>query len=190
MLRLLAAAALLAGCNSPSANQAMLDPARARTLPVDTILARLRVAPGATVADLGAGPGYLTLPLARAVGPAGRVIATDVDRPALALLADRARAAAVANVETRRVAPDDPGLDPASVDLALLCHVDPFLPDRAAWLARLAPALRPGARLAVIGWAPGREELLAAAARAGYDLVDEAPGLLPAQFLVLLSPRR
>lgn len=155
----------------------------------DLLLPRLAVPVGGTVADLGAGPGYLTLPLARAVG-GGRVIATDVDRAALATLRDRARAAGWGNVETRAVAADDPGLSPSSIDLALLCHVDALLPDRAAWLSRLAPALRPGARLAVVGYAPGRGDLLAAASRAGYDLVDEAPALLPAQFLVFLRPKR
>lgn len=168
----------------------MLDPARDRLIKPEALLARIGVAPGQTVADLGAGPGYLTLPLARAVGPGGRVIATDLDRGALDLLAARAREAGLANVEARAVAADDPGLAPSSVDLALLCHVDPLLPRRAEWLRKLAPALKPGGRLAVVGWAPGRAALLDDAARAGYALVDEDRALLPSQFLVLLGARR
>ncbi len=165
----------------------MLDPARDRLMKPVELVARLGIVPGQTVADLGAGPGYLTSRLADAVGPNGHVIATDIDRSALALLRDRAHGHAP--IETRLVDPDDPGLSPDSVDLALLCHVDAFLPDRAGWLERLKPALRPSGRLAVIGYSPGQAELLDAAARAGYDSVAEAPELLPAQFFVMLRPR-
>src|SRR5258706_5537768 len=129
---------LLPACNSPPAASAMLAAERARLLPVEKVLPRLAIAPGATVADLGAGPGYLTLPIGRAVARRGRVIATDVDRAALAQLRDRARAEGLANIETVVVSAGDPGLAPSTIDLALVCHVDAFLPDRAAWLARLA----------------------------------------------------
>jgi len=168
----------------------MLDPERDKLMRPDVLIPRLGARAGWTVADVGAGPGYLTLPLARAVGPTGKVIATDVDGAALATLRERARAAGLADrIETRAVAPDDPGLAPSSVDLVLLSHVDSFLPDRAAWLARLAPALRPGARVAVVDYATDREPLLAAARAARYDLVDEAPDLLPAQFVLFLAKR-
>ncbi|MSP59814.1 MAG: methyltransferase domain-containing protein [Myxococcales bacterium] len=186
---------ILAGCDRPASpppatRSSLLEGERDKLLRPAALVARLDLRRGATVADLGAGPGYLTLRLAAAVGPEGRVIATDIDQGALATLRDRARAAGLSNITTRAVAADDPGLGAASVDAALLCHVDPFLPARAAWLARLAPSLRPGARLVVVGYAPGRAALLADAARVGYHLVDEAPDLLPAQFVVFLEHSR
>ncbi len=181
--------AVVASCRGRAASRD-LDPQRDNLMRPEALLAWLRVPAGATVADAGAGAGYLALPLARAVGPSGKVIATDVNGDALATLRERARAAGLADrIETRVVAADDPGLAPASVDLVLLSHVDGFLPDRAAWLARLRPALRPGARLIVVNYATGRAALLAAAAEARYDLVDDAPALLPAQFAVQLVPR-
>jgi len=66
------------------------------------LLARADFGEGATLVDLGCGPGYTTLDLARAVGPRGRVIAVDRDgEQSLPLLEERARAAGISNVETR-----------------------------------------------------------------------------------------
>src|SRR5688572_32673837 len=56
---------------------------------VDQIFAAMGVQSGATVADVGAGDGFFTSRLARAVGPAGRVFAIDVDEAALARLRKR-----------------------------------------------------------------------------------------------------
>ena len=67
---------------------------------LDTVIAHLELAPDATIADVGAGPGYLTLPLARVV-PRGRVIATDIREAYLDATISRARAAGVAKHETR-----------------------------------------------------------------------------------------
>lgn len=188
----LAASLLLGGgCRRDrgrDAGLAMLNPARDELLKPRELVARLGLAPGQVVADLGAGPGYLTLGLARAVGPNGRVIATDINAAALALLRRRAACAGLVNIETRLVRARDPGLERDSVDVALLCHVDAFLGDRAAWLARLEPALRQqGGRLVVIGYLPSRTPLMAAAERAGFRLVEENDRFLPAQFWLVFS---
>ena len=107
----------------------MLDPLRAESLRVAELVAQLELDPTASVvADVGAGPGFLTLPLARA---ARRVIATDVEPRYLAHLAAEAARAKLTNVETRHASPEAPGLDPASIDIAVLCQVDHYLRDRA-----------------------------------------------------------
>ncbi len=165
----------------------MLDPVRDKLLKPEELVARLALAPGQVVADLGAGPGYLTLGLARAVGGSGRVVATDISAAALAVLRRRAASAGLANVEARLVSASDPGLEPDSIDVALLCHVDSFLADRAAWLERLKPALRRGGRLVVIGYLPGKTPLMADAERAGLRLVEEDDHFLPAQFWLVFS---
>lgn len=167
----------------------MLDGEREALLRPRELVAWLGIRPGQVVADLGAGPGLLTLPLARAVGPRGQVIATDIDGAALDELRRRAEAAGLSQIDVHQVAADDPGLPAASVDLALVAHVHPYLSDGEAWLRRLAPALRPAARLAAVGFASGRERLLADAEGAGLELVDEAPRLLPAQYLVLFAAK-
>ncbi|HEY1548137.1 MAG TPA: class I SAM-dependent methyltransferase [Kofleriaceae bacterium] len=146
----------------------MLDPLREHALEPSALIARLAPAPDAVVADIGAGPGFLTLPLARAVSR-GHVIATDIDRAYLDYIA----AKGVANVETRLVDPAHPGLAPSSVDLALLCQVDPGLPDRTAYFIELASELRPGGRIALVNYQRYRDADLAAARAANLRLVDE-----------------
>lgn len=149
----------------------------------ERVIAALGLAPGARVADVGAGRGYLTFRLARAVGPSGRVVATDIDERAL----DALRRGAGPQVVVRRVQPDDPGLEAGGFDLVLLSEVDHSLRDRVDYLRRLRPALAPGGRLAVTNRRAFRAPLLEAAARAGYTVVGEVTDL-PSHFLVFLRP--
>src|SRR5258706_4214915 len=121
--------------------RAMLDPLREQALRPAALIARLGLDKAAMVADVGAGPGFLSLPLARAI-PRGRLIATDVQPEYLKALVKRAREAGVTNIETRTVEPGQPGLADASVDLVVLCQVDHYLADRARYFAALQRALR------------------------------------------------
>src|SRR5262249_11594684 len=142
----------------------------------------------AIVADVGAGPGFLTLPLARAVHD-GEVIATDVRGDYLAVLKERAEKEGVHNVRTKVVPADQPGLDPKSIDLAVLCQVDHYLSDRAAYLRALIPALKPGGRIAIINYARYKDDDLRASEQAALEKLDEwAPS--PPFFFVLFEPKR
>lgn len=172
-----------AGCSRPAAASRDLEAAQyeAYRRP-DQIVAGLQLAPGLRVADVGAGRGFLTLRLAAAVAPGGRVVATDVDGAALAAI-PRAPA-----VETRVVAADDPGLEARAYDRILVAEVDHYLPDRASWLRKLARALAPGGFIAVENKLTYRAPLLAAADAAGLDAVAIAPAP-PAHFYVRLVPR-
>jgi ubiquinone/menaquinone biosynthesis C-methylase UbiE len=152
--------------------QALLAPARAEELSPAALVARLQLDRRAIVADVGAGPGFLTPALAAAV-PAGKVIATDVNASYLAVAARRAASRGLRNVETRVVPPDDPGLAARSIDFAVLVQVDDYLPDRAAYLRKLRAALRPRGRVAVVNFPIFRAALLAAASASGLVVVDE-----------------
>lgn len=150
----------------------MLQPIREEALRRDDLIRRLKLPPTAVVADVGAGPGFFTLPLAQAV-PRGRVIALDVRGDYLENLRERAASAKLANIDTRVVEPAHPGLPPASIDLAFLCQVDHYLPDRAAYFVDLVRALKPGGRLVVVNFDKYRDPDLAAAKAAGLRVVDE-----------------
>jgi len=113
---------------------------------------RLRgVNPGLDVADIGAGSGYYTVRLARRVGPQGHVYAEDVVPAYLDRLARRVDAEGLAgSVTLVHGEPHDPRLAPRSLDLALLVHMYHEVTQPYGLLWNLRPALRPGARVAVI----------------------------------------
>src|SRR6185369_6148796 len=113
----------------------------------DLLVAALHFSPGARIADVGAGDGYLTHRLAARAGVHGDVVATDIDRAALAHIGGSRPGEAPIAVQI--VTPDDPGLETAFFDLILLSEVDHYLPDRVAYLRKLAAALAPGGRIAI-----------------------------------------
>ena len=114
-----------------------------------SILSRLELSAGLAVLDAGCGPGLLTVPIAQAVGPAGRVTALDIQHGML----QRARAAAakakVANVSFLQAALGDGKLPPASFDRAVLVTVLGEIPDRAAALREIHSCLKPGGFLSI-----------------------------------------
>lgn len=107
-----------------------------------------------TVADLGAGTGYFLPHLAAAVGPSGRILALDVEPGMVAHLQRRIRDAGLGQAEAREVAPDDPGLAPASVDRLLIVDTWHHIGDRERYAAHLRESLRPGGVLVVVDFTP------------------------------------
>ncbi len=113
-----------------------------------TVLAALEPLTGRTVADIGAGEGYYEPPLARAVGPRGRVIAEDIDAGTVTKLARRVRP--LKNVAARLGRPDDVDLAAASVDVVLMVHMYHEIGQPYALLWRLRRSLKVGGRLAIV----------------------------------------
>jgi predicted methyltransferase len=174
---------LLIGCHDRQAEKAQAAFDRYRR--PDELVAALSLRAGDAVADVGAGRGYLTHRLAAAVGPAGRVTATDIDFAALQQIG--AAKGGEAPIEIRKVTPQEPSLEAGGYDLILLSEVDHLLGDRADYLRRLKPALKPGGRIAVCNRRLYRAPLVQAASQAGLALRDEYDKL-PAHFLLFLSP--
>ncbi len=116
---------------------------------VPQIVARLKLRPGMTVGDLGAGDGYDTVRLARLLGPSGRVVAEDVDPAALHALDAQAQQGRLSNVVIALGEPQDPRLPKASLDAAVLVHMYHEITHPYAFLYNLAAAMRPGARVGV-----------------------------------------
>lgn len=130
------------------------DPQRAAWQRPDEVARLCELAPGQVAVDLGAGTGYFLAPLSAGVGPTGRVLGLDVEATMVAHMTARAAREGLANVTARRVAGDDPGLAPASVDRVLIVDTWHHLPDRAAYAVKLAAALRPGGRIVVVDFTP------------------------------------
>ena len=103
----------------------------------------MQVAPGSTVADIGAGSGYFTERLSRLVGPTGKVYANDLQRGMLDLLRQRLERERLTNVTLPLGEPADPKLPAASIDLALMVDVYHELSDPQTMLANIRKALKP-----------------------------------------------
>jgi ubiquinone/menaquinone biosynthesis C-methylase UbiE len=116
----------------------------------DLAVRLLRIQRGATVADIGAGSGYFTVRLARAVGSAGRVYATDIQQGMLDLLQQNVSRAKLANVVPLLGTVDDPRLPAESIDLALMVDVYHEFSQPQRMLQRIRESLKPGGRLALV----------------------------------------
>lgn len=136
-------------------SQVFDDPARdAWQKPVELVTG-LGIRPGSTVADIGAGTGYLNPHLSRAVGAEGRVIAIDIEQGLVDWMTERATREGTPNVEVRLGRPDDPGLRPAEADLVLMVDTWHHVDGRVAWARRLLEGVKPGGRLVIVDFKPG-----------------------------------
>jgi SAM-dependent methyltransferase len=110
------------------------------------------VRPGSRVLDVAAGNGEPALTAARAVGPEGSVVATDISAEMLGFGRERAAEAGLGNVEF--VQSDAAGLDfpPGSFDAAVSRWGIIFEPEAEAAAARVRGFLKPGARMAIASW--------------------------------------
>jgi ubiquinone/menaquinone biosynthesis C-methylase UbiE len=118
------------------------------------VMAALALRPGERVADIGAGSGYFTIPVAKAVGPTGIVWALDIRQEMLDYIAKRLEVEKLTNVKLGLVKPDDPLLPAAGVDTILLVDTLHYVQDRAAYAKKLRAGLAPGGRVVVIDYIP------------------------------------
>jgi predicted methyltransferase len=117
---------------------------------VPRILEALGAVPGAVVADVGAGDGFFTVRLARAVGSNGRVYAVDVSASALEKLRARVADERLTNVVVTEGSAWDPRLATATLDAALIVNSYHEMTEYRAMLTNLRQALKPDGRLVII----------------------------------------
>jgi len=113
------------------------------------LLERAAVQPGMWVLDVGAGPGRLALPAAERVGPAGRVVALDLQPAMLRRLERRVAERGLTNLDTILAGAGEGRLPSAAFDRALLVTVLGEIRDKAAALREIHGALKPGGLLSV-----------------------------------------
>ena len=169
-------------------------PQRVASQKIDQVLARLSLKPGMVVADIGAGSGLFSRPLAQAVAPSGKVYAVDIQQDLLDYINKRSQQAGIRNIDTVLGGYDDPRLPARDIDLAFINDVLHHIRDRAVYLKALGAYLKPSGRIAIIEMnkddpdTPHRSqpELLVSRAQildwmsaAGFKLVGEHPDLFP-----------
>ena len=114
--------------------------------PTDAMLAMAEIGPGACVLDVAAGAGDQTLDIARRVGPAGSVLATDLSPAILEFAKEKARRAGFGNVEVQTADGENLNVAEASFD-AVICRLGlMFFPDPGSGLREMFRALKPGGR--------------------------------------------
>jgi ubiquinone/menaquinone biosynthesis C-methylase UbiE len=142
-----------AGAQAPHAQSSLAqqeEAAREAWQKVPEIFEAMAIRPGANVADVGAGDGFLTVRLSRAVGPTGRVMAVDVSARALERLRARVAQEGLTNVDTVKGDTDNPHLPSASLDAAVIVNSYHEMTDYQAMLRHLRSALKPDGRLVII----------------------------------------
>ena len=126
------------------------DASRDRELQPERVIRAVGVEPGMTLGEIGAGRGYFTVKLARAVGSTGRVLANDIDSGALASLERRCRREDLDNVETVLGEYEDPLFPDRALDMVFIVYAFHDIEEQVPLLENLAPSLRPGATVVVL----------------------------------------
>jgi ubiquinone/menaquinone biosynthesis C-methylase UbiE len=174
------------------------DPERVAWQKPDAVVAAMGLRPGDVAADVGVGPGYFALRIARAVGPSGRVHAIDVDRRMLDLVVARAAEAGLSNVVPLLAEGDEVAVPPEPCAAILTVNAFHHFPDRPGALRRLASRLADRGHLFVVDFHGGelplgpppehrvaREQALADVAAAGLAVAREET-FLPYQYFLVL----
>lgn len=165
----------------------------------DEVVKALGLKPGEMVADIGAGSGYFTRRIAKAVAPQGKVYAVDVAADILGYLKERADKEGLHNIVTIVSQPTDPMLPPDSVDLAFFCDTTHHIDHRVEFYKKLAPAVKLHGRMAIIDYPPDsphaphkpdqlvpRSQVISEAEQAGFKFVKDF-SFLPYHYYLLFE---
>ena len=141
-------------------------------------LGPLQLAPGQRVLDAGCGPGRLTVRIAREVGPAGSVVALDVQTAMLDRVRARALREGLSNIETRQARLGGDSLPPGTFDRIVLATVLGEIPRPDEALRELRDALKPGGLIAVTEVFPdphyqGRKRVVERLEAVGFVVVEQ-----------------
>ena len=209
-------AAMLAGTLTPSHAQlasrkaeewvtTLEGPQRVATQKIDVVLSKLSLKPGMVVADIGAGSGLFSRPLAQAVAPGGKVYAVDIQQDLLDYINKRDKEENIRNVTTVLGEFNDPKIPVRDVDLGFINDVLHHIQNRAAYLKALGTYVKPTGRIAIIEMDKNdpntphknqpellvaRDEILQWMSDAGFKLVDEHPDLFPGTKWFLVFGRK
>ncbi len=133
------------------------DPERLLWLPPAMVTSALAVQSGDAIADIGAGMGYFSLPLAQATGPLGQVYAVDSQVEMLERLQRKLDAEPYSNIRAVLAEADSTNLPDASCNLVFMANVWHEVADRDAVLMEARRILKSRGRIAVLDWRPDVE---------------------------------
>ncbi|MES2790351.1 MAG: methyltransferase domain-containing protein [Planctomycetota bacterium] len=126
------------------------EPERDKWQHPEEIVAALALKPGATVADIGSGTGYMVAHLSKAVGQGGTVIAIDASAEMIGYLSKRSDDLGPAKIVTRKVGQDDPELQITSVDGVLTLDTWHHVKEQEEYSKKVYEGLKVGGRFVVV----------------------------------------
>jgi ubiquinone/menaquinone biosynthesis C-methylase UbiE len=138
--------------------QMLLSEEREQALKPEKLLRELGLKEGNTMADIGCGPGFFTVPAAQIVGEKGVVLAADVQGEMLSAVKSRITEKGLKNVRVVKTSDTDVPLPPESCDFVLLAFVLHEIDNRASFLHKAGRLLKKRARMAIIEWQQIAEE--------------------------------
>jgi SAM-dependent methyltransferase len=155
------------------------SPGRDKRLQIDCVMDILKIAPGSTVADIGAGSGWFSVRAAKRVGPEGVVYAEDISPEAVAHIQKRAETEGFGNLKTILGKPDNSLLPTAKINAVLLLKTYHEISQPVVLLKQLRDSLAPKAKVGIIDRNGNGEDhgvaekiVIDEARDAGYKLVD------------------
>jgi tRNA A58 N-methylase Trm61 len=159
----------------------------------------LTIRAGMVVADVGAGTGYMSLRLAKRVGPSGKIYANDIQPEMLRRLRENAAKAGITNIETVQGEEADPKLPAGRMDLVLLVDVYHEFSKPRQMIDKIREALKPDGRLVLLEYrkedpnVPIREEHKMTVAEVKAELepqgfvLSQVIETLPRQHILILT---
>jgi len=150
---------LYAGMMGMNGADSLVRPGREKDEQPDKALEALDIAPGSTVADIGAGVGYFSWRLAKLVGASGRVYANEIQPGMIEKIKKNMAERSITNVETVLGKADDPMLPKGALDLALMVDVYHELARPQKMLDRIRESLKPDGRLVLIEYRKEKDPL-------------------------------
>ncbi len=155
------------------------SPGREDRLQINRVMDILKIAPGSSVADIGAGSGWFTVRASRRVGEHGAVYAVDINPEAITYIQKRAAKAGVSNIQTILGKSDDALLPAGKVNTVLMLKTYHEVAQPVALLEHLRDSLAPNARVGIIDRNGNGEDhgvaekvVVQEAQQAGYKLVE------------------
>jgi cyclopropane fatty-acyl-phospholipid synthase-like methyltransferase len=177
---------------TPEAMAAQFEnPARAVFRYRTAIVGMLQLKPGMSVAEIGAGSGFLARMMAAGVGPSGRVVATELQATMVDLMNARAKAQGLDNFRAVLGKPATTALDRGSADAVAIVEAFSYFDHPREMLTDIHSALKPGGLLLIVdlpreGQGASQvgidaDDVLSLAAAAGFRHVDEL-GVVPGHY--------
>jgi len=172
------------------------DPERAKWQQPKKVVEAMNILPGNTIADIGAGTGYVTRLFATATGPTGKALGLDIEPAMVNYMVEDAKKRDLSNYLPKLIKMDDASLKPRSVDIIFLCNTYHHIEAREDYFKIISRSLKDSGRVIIVDFYKketpigpplkhklAKETVMSEMENAGYHLVKSHDFLLHQYFL-------